>query len=112
MYFREVENQKFYGDGNTSVTFKCDPPVLFHSPAPEGSVLPGSRRQFLRFAHVTVCAFQPSEEFPYGRTVLHASEPLQGGDGFCYGALADALVMDGHADAWTALMSLGYEAGE
>lgn len=112
MHFSEIVGQKFYSDSSTTVTFKCDPPLLFHPFSGDNAPLPGSRRQFLRFSHVTVCAFRKSEEFPYGRTVMHASEQLKGGDGFCYGALADALVMDGHEDAWTALQAFGYAAQE
>jgi len=80
--------------------------MLFY---PSGDRLLGDRATFLRFSHAAVCAFKQSEEFPYGRTVIHASEKLQGGDGFCYGSLATPLVMDGHTNAWTALEGLGYQ---
>jgi hypothetical protein len=112
MEFTEIRSNTCYGDANTTVTFKCDPPMLFHTFSSEAPRLPGSKAQFLRFSHVTVCAFRECEEFPYGRTVIHASDKLQGGDGFCYGALADAIVMDGHKNAWTALGVFGYQEAE
>lgn len=108
MEYREIRENTSYDDGSTTVIFKCNPPVQFEPYSADDPVLPGSKGIFLLFGHVTVCAFKPSESIPYGRTVIHATSKLQGGDGFCYGALADPLVMDGHADAWAAIEALGY----
>lgn len=114
MEFIEVRENTSYNDVSTTVTFKCDPPMLFepYSAGDGDSRISGSKGVFLRFSYVTICAFKPSDSRPYGRTVIHATETLQGGDGFCYGALADALVMDGHQSAWTALEAFGYSRAE
>ncbi len=111
MNYQEIDGHTIYGDDSTSTTFKCDPPMLFRT-QPESESLPGSRRPFYRFEYVTVCSFRKSEEFPYGRTVIHATQRLQGEKGFCYGALADGWVIDGCSNAFNALNSFGYQESE
>lgn len=108
MYYKELSEHNHYADEGTTATFECDPPVLFRQAEHGNAPLPGSRHLFHRFTHVTVCSFKSCESWPYGRTVVHASERLQGEKGFCYGALAEAWVLDGCVTPWAALKSFGY----
>lgn len=109
MIYQQLETHEMEQGKGGSVTFEVNPPMLFHAVGSDSDrPTPGvSRRSFNQFKYVTVCSFDRGEEFPYGRTVIHATEKLRGGDGFCYGGQG-AWVLDGCSSPWDAMRSFGY----